>query len=136
MDQFRFNEISPKKIKTKARKKFTLGVNKEIHRKTEDVARPMPQIKGSARGSLGLHLVLARLPMGTPIIPDIIVITPKTKATLFGSIAMGLAPDTSASSKNFGPHQANAPVQKVTQVNPKVENTKDLLVAKLFRSSV
>ena len=82
MDQLRFNEISPKKINTKARKKLKLGVNKEMQRKTEEVARPRPQIKGSARGSLGLHLVLAKLPRGTPMIPDIMVITPNTKATL------------------------------------------------------
>ena len=82
MDQLRFNEISPKKINTKARKKLKLGVNKEMQRKTEEVARPNPQIRGSARGSFGLHLVLAKLPRGTPMIPDIMVITPNTKATL------------------------------------------------------
>ena len=105
----------------------------------EEMARPIPQIKGSARGCLGLHLVLAKLPKGTPMIPDTMVITPNTKATSVGFIGLSWSAtfaDIRASAKNFGPHQANAPVQKVTQVNPKVENTKDLLVAKLFRSSM
>ena len=39
-----------------------------------------------------------------------------------------------ASSMYFGPHQAKAPVQKETQVNPNVEKTKLMLVAKLFKS--
>ena len=43
--------------------------------------------------------------------------------------------DLIASSKKLGPHQARAPVQKVTQVKPKVEKMKDLLPKRLFRSS-
>ena len=39
-----------------------------------------------------------------------------------------------ASSMYLGPHQAKAPVQKETQVKPKVDNTKLMLQAKLFRS--
>ncbi len=39
-----------------------------------------------------------------------------------------------ASSMYLGPHQARAPVQKETQVNPKVERTKLMLQAKLFKS--
>ena len=46
------------------------------------IARPMPHITGSALGNLIFSFVLRRAPIGTPIIPATIVITPKTNATL------------------------------------------------------
>ena len=44
--------------------------------------------------------------------------------------------DKIASVKNFGAHQAKAPVQKLTQEHPKVKNTNDFVVAKVFKSSI
>jgi len=48
MDQFRFKEISPKKMRAKAKKKLALHVNNARHRKTDERAKPNPQIKASA----------------------------------------------------------------------------------------
>ena len=47
----------------------------------------------------------------------------------FSSIAKMLV------SRNFGPHQDSAPVQKATHVNPNVESINDLFVNKCFKSS-
>lgn len=82
MDQFRLSEISPQKMSTKAKKKFTLLVKRAKHRKIEDRAKPIPQMRGSALWFLGLHFVLRKLPKGTPKIPESIVMIPKTKAIL------------------------------------------------------
>ena len=80
--QLRLSDTSPKKINANVNMKLRFEVNNEMQSNTEEIARPNPQINGSARGSLGRHLVLRKLPRGTPMIPDIIAITPKTKDTL------------------------------------------------------
>ena len=54
-----------------------------------------------------------------------------------GSIGLSTsAIDLTASTRKRLPHQPRAPVQKVTQVNPKVVRIKDLLAIRLFRSWV
>ena len=109
-----------------------------IHMKTEDRAKPRPQIRGSARGSLGLRNRLEKLPKGTPMMPESMVTTPKAKAIFSGFIGLAASSmfiDLIEFSRKFGAHQVNAPVQKVTQVNPRVERRKDLLASRLFKSS-
>ena len=71
------------KMRTNARMIFSSAPHIKLMKKRNVVmARPIPQITGSARGNLILSLVLRIAPQGTPIIPAIIVITPKTNATL------------------------------------------------------
>jgi hypothetical protein len=73
-------------------------------------------------------LTLKILPTGTPTTPDNMVTIPKMKGMLPGSIGLSTsAIDLTASTRKRLPHQPRAPVQKVTQVNPKVVRIKDLL---------
>ena len=78
----RFKEISPKKMRTKAKTKYESQRKREMQRKIDERPSPMPQIKGSALWFFGLHLVLHKLPKGTPRIPDNMVTTPNTNGIL------------------------------------------------------
>ena len=82
IDQLRFKEISPKKMRTKAKTKYESQRKREMQRKIDERPSPMPQIKGSALWFFGLHLVLHKLPKGTPRIPDNMVTTPNTNGIL------------------------------------------------------
>ena len=62
--------------------KALLQVKMAIHKKTEAITSPAPQMIGSDRANLGRSLTLKILPTGTPTTPDNMVTIPKMKGML------------------------------------------------------